>query len=95
MDFVYFSLRTNTEEEKKTTNKIIKDLKNTFGKENVEVTNYDMWKSVGINGVRGWVGINDWAFGNGSRFHIYCPCESGKKECYDIPLECCDTIYNM
>lgn len=95
MDYVYFSLKARTEEEKKTAEKTIKELKKTFGEESIKVEDYSWWKSIEINGVRGWIGIKDIAFNDHDRLHLHYPPITDKKECYDIPLEYCDTIYNI
>ena len=90
---VYFSLRTNDEQEIKNANKVIRELKKTFGKENVSTNNYEMWKSVEIDNANACIGVKDWGFNNANRLHIYN--FDDKKKNYDVPLEWCDTIYNM
>ena len=93
--FVYFSLRTNTEEERKVTDKIIKELKKVFGKETIEIDDFEMWKSITIHGVSGWVGIADIGYSQKSRFHIHTSSCDKRNLNYDIPLDACDTIYCM
>ena len=94
-NFVCFSLRTKTEEEKKKTKEILKQLRLLFGEESIDVDYFDAWFSVEITNAKGWIGINDIGFNNKSRFHIYRDMGEKPNINYDVPLEQCDTIYNM
>lgn len=93
--YVYFSLRTDNEEERKVTDKIIKELKKVFGEETIEIDNFEMWKSITINGVGGWIGVNDIGYDHKSRFHIYTHSWDKRNLNYDIPLDACHTIYHL
>lgn len=87
---IYFSLRTTNEKEKRQAKKIIGSIKNAFGKEKIEITDFEQWISIeNQDDIRGWVGINDIGYDNKSRLHLF----DNDHGNLDIPLECIDTIY--
>ena len=88
---VYLTLRTA--ENKSTAEKIIVELKETFGEGSINVSeDYGDWQPVRINDASGWVGINDISFNGESRIHIF---RQNTELTYDIKLNDIDTVYNM
>lgn len=88
---VYLTLRTA--ENKSNAEKIISELKETFGEGSIDVEkDYDNWQPVRINDASGWIGINAIEFNGESRIHIF---RKDTELTYDIKLEDIDTIYNM
>lgn len=88
---VYLTLRTA--ENKSNAEKIINELKETFGEGSIDVSkDYGDWQPVRINDAGGWICINDLGFNGKSRIHIF---RKDTKLQYDIALDDIDTIYSI
>lgn len=88
---MYFTLKTKNKEEQETTNKILEELKQVFGSENVETDAVELWVAIRIN-ASAWITLDDICYDGKSHLHIFKYTDSQKLE-YDILLENCDTIY--
>ena len=77
---MYFSLRTQNESEREQANKIIKEITKTFKENQVEISDYDLWVSIDIKNVNGWVGFNYVK----PAFHIVSNLDSDKVVVIDI-----------
>ena len=88
---VYLTLRTA--ENKSTAEKIIDELKETFGEGSIDVSeDYGNWQPIRVNNADGWVGINTIEFKGESRIHIF---RKDTELAYDIKLDNIETIYNI
>ncbi|MBO7713389.1 MAG: hypothetical protein J6S85_07435 [Methanobrevibacter sp.] len=90
--FVNFSLKT---QDKIATTRIVKQLKDLFGEENVEIDNFETWVTITISNTKGWIGVNDIGYYGQSRLHVYRDMGERPNVSLDIPLDLCDTIYKI
>ena len=94
---VSFTLKTETQEQKRETNNIIKNLKILFGENEFEIVDYETTVAVESqsDNVKAWIGVNDVAFYGKSRLHIYKDMGIKPNINYDIPLDLCDVIHHI
>ena len=91
---VSFTLKNETQEQKRENNNIIKNLKNLFGEDEFEIVNYSSTIMVETqsDNVKAWIGVNDVAFYGKSRLHVYKDMGIKPNINYDVPLDACDVI---
>ena len=93
--FVNFSLRNATQQDKVATARIVRQLKDLFGEENVELDHFETWITITISNTKGWIGVNDIGYYGDSRLHVYRDMGEKPNVSLDIPLNQCDTIYKI
>lgn len=94
---VSFTLKNETQEQKRENNSIIRNLKNLFGENEFEIVNYDTFISVESqsDNVKAWIGVNDVAFYGKSRLHVYKDMGVRPDISYDVPLDLCDVVMHI
>lgn len=93
--FVIFSLRNATQQDKVATARIVRQLKDLFGAEKVELEHFGTWLTITINDAKGWIGVNDIGYYGESRLHVYRDLFEKPNVSLEIPLSQCDTIYKI
>ena len=88
---MYFSLRTQTEEQRKNAEKLVKKITKKFGKERVRVSDFDLWISIDIAKCRGWVSFADDNLNTKTVLHIVDIDNSDNV--LVLPQEVLETVY--
>lgn len=91
---VSFTLKNETQEQKRENNTIIKNLKILFGENEFEIVNYETTIAVESQSdkIKAWIGVNDVAFYGKTRLHVYRDMGIRPNINYDIPLDACDIV---